>query len=110
MNCNEKYYRKVMGSIGLTMLLFYGLTTVCGVTVLLLDPLLRLLHIPELPASIIYELFYGFGYTLSFMLPVLLLRYLLNKSIYSYIPMRASGGFSLWSVLAFFAGIYYNKP
>jgi membrane protease YdiL (CAAX protease family) len=81
------------------------LITVCGIAVLLLDPLLRLLNIPELPASIIYELFYGLGYTLSFMLPVLLLRYLLNKSSYSYISMRTSGVFSFWSLLAFFAGI-----
>lgn len=105
MNCNETYYRKVMGSIGLTMLLFNGLVAICGIAVMAFDPLLLFLGISEPPANIIYELFYGLGYTLSFMLPVLLLRYLLNKSIYSYIPMRASGGFSLWSVLAFFAGI-----
>ena len=105
MNCNERYYRKVMGSIGLTMLLFYGLINLCGIAVMLLDPLLLFLNVPEVPANIFYELFYGLGYTLSFMLPVLLLRYLLNKSSYSYIHMRVSGGFSLWSVLAFFAGI-----
>ena len=105
MNCNEKYYRKVMGSIGLTMLLFLGLINVCGLAVFAFDYILIMLDIPEVPATIAYELFYGTGYTLSFMLPVLLLKSLLQKSSYSYIPMRMTVRFSPWAFLAFPAGI-----
>lgn len=105
MNYNERYYRKIMGSIGLTMLLFYALINVFAVAIVVFESLLAFFDISDVAATVAYELFYGAGYLLSFMLPVLLLKALIGKSSYPYKQMYTSFKISPWALLLIPAGI-----
>lgn len=98
MTYNEAYYRRVIGSIGLTMLLFLLLINVFGVVSIVLYELL-LLTTPPTAATVIYQVFYATGYMLSFMLPVLLLRGRIRGAHYPYQPMQLRRLPSPWTFL-----------
>ena len=99
MNYTERYYRKVMGSIGLSMLLFLVLINLVGFASFFMDRILSEQAVLEPYASIVYSISYGFGYLLSFMLPVALLKGLLKKSPYTYQQMQTALCVSPWAFL-----------
>lgn len=113
MNRNERYYQKVIGAIGYTMLLFLLLS---NVFVLLLEKLSTWMSLVGEPAgTILYQLLYAAGYLLSFMLPVLLLKRSITRAGYLYQPMQAELRVSPWlflmlpaAVTVIFSAAYFN--
>lgn len=88
-NANESCYRRVITAIGVGLLVFLALINLTGVMLALLRLLLSLLPITEVGAEVVYQLAYGGGYLASFMLPVLVIRRLIQRSGYVYLPMKA---------------------
>lgn len=79
MELNEQYYKKTVSSIGWALLIFWGLMQGFGVVVALLPMLLTALPISPVLSDVVYQLIYGAGYLLVFMLPVLFLSIILKK-------------------------------
>ncbi len=105
MTANEHYYKRVIGSIGATMLIFWGLTNAFGVLYAFFSIVLSLLPIPPVAAHIIDQLFYGVGYLTVFMSPVAFLRLFLKRKQCRVMPMYLSPRISLWLPLMIFGGI-----
>ena len=105
MNASEYYYRRVMGAIGGTMLLFLGLLNAFGVFLSFLDTILVLVSADEAAYYIAYQLIYGAGYLASFMLPVLFLRWKISRAGYAYQSMSVSVRAAKWLPLIVPAGI-----
>lgn len=105
MNENELCYRRVIGSIGGTMLLFLGLINAVGLLLGFLSELLLVLPVTETVYNLTYQLIYGAGYLASFMIPVALLRRLIGRAGYAYRPMELSLNGVKWLPLIVLAGI-----
>ncbi len=105
MNANERRYRKLIGTCGLSMLLFWGLVNLFGFGIILLDSFLLFLPISEVLSTVLSELLYGLGYSLSFMIPAFFFRFLLSKSAYPYLPMHTEYRLSPRFLLMIPAGI-----
>ncbi len=105
MNHNERYYRKIIASVGLSMLLFLGLINGFAVFIMVFEALLSMLSLDEIAFNVIYDLVYGAGYLLSFMVPVGLLKSLIKHSPYPYQSMRTDARLSPWTALIVPAGI-----
>ncbi len=88
LSAGELHYKKTLSAIGITMLVFLALINVVGVVVALLQTILQLVPISRVAAEVIYQLVYGAGYLSAFMLPVLVLKGILKRSPYSYLPMK----------------------
>lgn len=102
MNQNERYYRKVISSIGVAMLfflLFLNLFAV-GINFFSLLPIEN-----EVAMTVLYQLLYAAGYLLSFMVPVAILKKLISASPYPYRSMYTTVRFSPWAFLAIPAGV-----
>ncbi len=109
LNTSEKHYRKVIGSIGVAMLFFQLFINIFSVSVSVLSMLLSYFFPLDSPAfQVVYQLIYAAGYTLSFMLPVAILKRLLEKSPYPYLPMQTSLRMTPWIFLILPAGIALN--
>ena len=106
MNRNEQYYRKIVGSIGVTMLFFLLFINVFGMILRLFQTFLDInTSENDMAYDVAYQIFYAVGYLLSFMLPVLILKKLIRKSGYVYQPMQAEPRLSPWIFLLIPAGI-----
>ena len=105
MNPNEQYYKRVIGAIGTSMLIFWALINAFGVCYALFSFLLPLFPISPVSARIIDQLVYGAGYLTVFMLPAAFLRSLLKKKQCPVIPMRLSPKLSPHLPLVIFSGI-----
>ena len=105
MTPNERYFRKTIGAVGGSLLLFLGLLE--GYSVLLSFAIGVLSYLP-FPISVLntaYELISGAGYLFCFMMPVLLLKLLIRKGGYPYQPMQTSLRISPLWLLVIPAGI-----
>jgi len=114
MTRNETYYRKVIGAIGATMLLFWGLITAFSIVIAVLP--IFLAFVPEPVATVVYQTVYAAIYLLSFMMPVLLLKHLIKRAGYVYQPMRSEFQLSPWIFLLVpavvavnFSAAYFNS-
>ena len=105
MNANERYYRRVIGAIGGTMLLFWGLLNAFGVFLTFFTELLLVISGNEVVYNVVYNLVYGAGYLASFMIPVALLRKLIGRAGYPYQSMDMSIRGTRWLPLLVPAGI-----
>ncbi len=105
MNAYECRYRKTVGSIGVTMLLFLSLINAFAFVYAFVTVLITALPIGETAAAILDQLFYGAGYLSCFMLPVFLLKLLLKKLPYPYYSMRCAPRLTPWALLIVLAGI-----
>lgn len=105
MNHAEHCYRKIMGSIGLSMLLFLGLINLFSIFLVFLNGVVFALELFDVTVTVIVEISYAVGYLLSFMLPVVLLRTLIKRSPYPYYPTKTTLRISPWSLLCIPAGI-----
>ena len=114
MNRNELYYRKTVGAIGATMLLFLLLINLVGIIYEILPDILSIL-LPTSSVVIACQTVYAAGYLLAFMLPVLLLKGLIGKAGYVYQPMQSSLVLTPWiflmipaTVTVIFSAAYLN--
>lgn len=116
MNRNELYYRKVIGAIGCTMLLFLLLLNLFGIGIVFVSTVLSFVFFDApVICDVIYQIFYAVCYLLSFMLPVLLLKKLIGKAGYVYQPMQSPFRMSPWiflmipaTITVIFAASYLN--
>lgn len=105
MHPNEIRYRRVLGSIGLAMLSFLALFNVLGTLLTFFDQLLELLPLSAMLHEVIYQLTYAAVYLASFMLPVLVMRWIFDARGLSYRPMQALPKISPWLPLILLGGI-----
>ncbi len=70
-------YRKVIHAIGLAMLTFWGLFMGYSFVITFLSTFVFTL-LPPVPAEVVYQLLYGAGYLLTFMLPAWFLKLFLK--------------------------------
>lgn len=105
LNENELYYRKVMTSIGLTMLAFAALINLVGIVVQGASLLLSILPIGAVAGEVFYQLLYAACYLLAFMLPVLVLKWRMKKLGYFYAPIKTDLGLSPILLPIIFGGI-----
>lgn len=99
---NESYYRKVNGSLGISLLLFWGLHL--GLEAILLSLESALPHNSRI-SVVGYQTLSGLGHLFVFLLPCALLKILLTKSSYYYREMKLSVRFPVASLLAIPLGI-----
>lgn len=105
MNRCERRYRGVIGSIGLTLVLFLILMTVSSSLVLGLELAVR--NLPNaVMAEIVYQLVYALLYLLPFMLPVLAMKVIFGVRKLPYAPMKAELKISPLLPLILFAGVF----
>lgn len=95
---HECYYRRVMGAIGATMLVFLGFLMAFIVLDIAFEALLLSLTLPNVWRYVIGQLFYGAGYMLTFMLPVAFLRLFLKKNRIAPQPMYLEPRFSRYVI------------
>ncbi len=107
MEQNERYYRRVISSIGFGLLIFLLLLDLFGVFISFLLPLLLDLIFPanEVGSTVAYQLTYGAGYLFCFMLPVAFIKLFIKKGGYLYRPMRSHLRISPLLPLILFSGI-----
>ncbi len=105
LNGYEIRYRKTISAIGLSMLFFWGLINLFSVVYAFFNIILTSLSFDEALTAVIDQLFYGVGYLACFMLPVLLLKLLMQKSPYPYHPTRCEPSLTPWTLLILPAGI-----
>ena len=105
LSANEQYYKKTVGYIGWTILIFYGLINLFSVAIVVLDFLLSAFASSETVYTVIYQTVYAAGYLTCFMLPVAFLRWMLRKGGYVYTPMDASPRLSPHFPWILFSGI-----
>ena len=79
MELNERYYQKTVSAIGWALLIFWGLMQGFGVAIAVLSMILSELPVSPVVSDVVYQLLYGTGYMLTFMLPVLFLSLILKK-------------------------------
>ncbi|MBQ9784695.1 MAG: CPBP family intramembrane metalloprotease [Clostridia bacterium] len=101
----EKHYRGFMAAIGRTMLIFFVLINLFGISYVIFDEILYALPISYTARTVTSQLFYGAGYMLSFMLPVVFLRLWLKKCKYKPQPMYLEPKWTPYMPLAILAGI-----
>ena len=105
MTQNEQYYKRVIGAIGTTMLIFWGFINAFGVLYALFSFALSIFPISPVTARIVDQLVYGAGYLTVFMVPAALLRFFLKKKNCPVQPMYLSVRLSPYLPLMIFAGI-----
>ncbi len=105
MNLNERRYRKTVGSIGVSMLLFSLLINAFSIGIVFLVFVIEALPFSDVGSAVFFQLFYAAGYLLSFMLPVALFKLLIKNAAYPYLSMRAEMRMSPWILLLIPAGI-----
>ena len=105
MNTSERYYQRVIGSIGIAMLVFFGLLTAFGETYALVTTLIEQMSLPRVGIVVLSQLYYGAGYMLSFMLPVIFLRVALKARKCNVAPMLLTPRLSPYLPLIICAGI-----
>ena len=100
MNRNEQYYRHIMGAIGATMLFFLLFINVFGVLLGLVETFGLFSILRDYAVSeTLYQLIYGGGYLLCFMLPVPIFKRLIKRKGHPYYPMQAPLSATLWLLL-----------
>ena len=100
MNTNEQYYRHIMGAIGATMLFFLLFINAFGILLGLVGAFGAFSLFPSYATNqTVYQLVYGAGYMLCFMLPVLLLKHFIRKKNHTYYPMQAPFKATPWLLL-----------
>ena len=87
---DRQYYKTVMSAVGRTMLIFLLLFGIYSEGIYYFSSLLNSLPISKMANDIIYQIAYGFGYMLVFMLPVAFLRRFLRGSGCIIQPMSLS--------------------
>lgn len=105
MNANEYYYRRVIGAIGGTMLLFWLLINAFGLLIGFFDILLTFFAESQVGYTVAYQMIYGAGYLASFMIPVAFLKSRIKRAGFSYQPMETSIRVTPWLPLIVLAGI-----
>lgn len=105
MTWNELYYKKVISSIGWTLMIWWGLIQGFGLLLLPLQFLLSVLSPSDVIFNLMYQLFYAAGYLTVFMLPVAFLRWILKCNGCQPQTMRLSPSVSPWLPLLVFAGV-----
>jgi len=105
MDQHERFYRKVIGSIGMTMLLFLLLLNLFAVSTTMVDLLFSTLFSSAALSYTFSKIYYALGYLACFMLPVILLRALIGKGGYPYQPMESNLRLTPWIFLIIPAGI-----
>lgn len=105
MNPNELYYRKVIGSIGLSLLIFLLMINLFGVLVMFLTSILGLVTSSVTAITVVYQVVYAAGYLACFMIPVAFLKMMIGRSPYPYRSMNAPLRLSPWLALIVPAGI-----
>ncbi len=105
MTLNELYYKKVISSIGWTLVIWWGLIQGFGVLLVLLQFLLSVFSPSEVVSNVVYQLIYAAGYLTVFLLPVCFLRLFLKGNGCPPQPMRLSPSPSPWLPLFVFAGL-----
>ena len=94
---NEAYYRKVISSIGIAMLVFLLLINVIMGTVQGIGMIMQASSsVSRVQYTVIYQLLYAAGYLTSFMLPVAVLKWCIRGGGYTYYPMKCSVRLSKW--------------
>ncbi|MBR2721999.1 MAG: CPBP family intramembrane metalloprotease [Clostridia bacterium] len=101
----ERYYKQVMGAVGMTMLSLLLFINLDSILMLISSLFLGVLPITEQAGEILYQILYGIGYFLSFCLPIPILYLLLKKKGRPFQPMSAPFRLSLWFFPILFAGI-----
>ncbi len=116
MTQNERYYRRVIGSIGMTLLLFLLLLNLFGVFLVFFSLFLSAFVPNETAYYVIYQTVYAAGYLASFMVPVALLKRLIGKGGYPYFSMQAPPKVSPWlplmipaAITLIFSAAYVNS-
>lgn len=102
---HELYFKKVISSIGWALLIFWGLMQGFGVVVAFLPAVLEFSGISDVAANVTYQLVYGAGYMLIFMLPVLFLSIILKKKGCAPLPIAFEARLSPTLPLLVFAAI-----
>ena len=102
---DRQYYKTVMSAVGRTMLIFLLLFGIYSEGIYYFSSLLNSLPISRMANDIIYQIAYGFGYMLVFMLPVAFLRRFLRGSGCIIQPMSLSPRISPMIFPIVFAGV-----
>jgi len=102
MEQNEHYYRKVIGSIGVSLLFFLLFINVFQVVLTVFS-----FFLPEnsVYGEVIYQSAYAIGYLASFMAPVAIMRYLIGRNRYAFRPMYTTVRFPKIALLAIPLGV-----
>jgi len=101
MTLNESYYRKMMGALGKTMLLFILLMNIFGVLI----SFFVALQSSSVAGGVIYQLLYGTGYFLVFVLSIPFFRAMTKKIGHAYCPAHSQPMLSRYLPLILLAGI-----
>lgn len=116
MTQNERYFRRVVGSVGMTLLLFLLMLNLFGVLLVFFSALLSIFIQNEAAYYIVYQTVYAAGYLASFMVPVALLKRLIGKGGYPYFSMQAPPKVSPWlplmipaAITLIFSAAYVNS-
>ena len=88
MNPNERYFRHIVTAIGGTLVLFLTFLWLFQIGIGLLYEVLSQLLFSPIARDVAYSLCYCVGYLASFILPVLLLKLLIQRRGFAYRPMR----------------------
>ena len=105
MDLNQQYYKRVLGAIGCTMLIFEALFQIFGVLLGVISAVLDLTLTSTVAYNVAFQILYAAGYMTVFMLPVVFLRMILRKRGCPIQPMSLSSRFSPMLPLMIFAGV-----
>lgn len=107
MNLHETCYRRIISSIGFSLLIFFALmmlfsTFATGVVSFVLQLLFASHPVEE---TVIYQVIFAAGYLCCFMIPVAFLRLFIRKAGYTYQPMYSPARVSPWLPLIVLGGV-----
>ena len=101
----EWRYRRVLGALGLVLVLFLLLLNVSGLLIAAVQTVLSLMPLSPVQAEVIYQLAYAVFYMLPFLLASLFARPIFRKRALPYRPMLAPARLSPLLPLILFAGM-----
>lgn len=105
MDQNEIYYRKVIGSIGVSLLFFLLLLTATQSLLVVGSQIISLKLGSSAWGDALYELLYAATYLSSFMIPVAIMKAQIKNHGIAYQPMKTTFRFSKYAFLAIPLGV-----
>ena len=103
---NERYYRRMISSIGVSMLSLWLMMNVMGIFLPVVTTMLELFGTSEIWADIIYQLAYGIFYFLTFTIPAILLKAMIGRQGDVYYPTKTEPRFSEYLPAFVLGGIF----
>ncbi len=108
LNQNERYFRKVIGAIGASMLFFLAFFYVFTIGASVFSMVISSFFEDPIIGEVLGSIAASAAYLVSFMLPVAIMKAMIRKAGYPWRPMQTSLRISPWVFLIVPAGLALN--